>query len=205
MKHYYSNPQQRWSLSISCVRTWESSETVECVNTETITTQADSSLLPAWVNMEVHLAGTNISHEFRSQQYFPYSSPAQFIRVCFDLWPLTWLQHCECPIAKTVRLLPWGSEFVRNGGRIFGQTRTRRKTFAHGNSDTVCDVYSWRNGCLWLYIKRSTRSHVYHSKRKKLFFKICPGKHHTHRVGHHDLWPEDFLCKSVSGQAKILN
>lgn len=91
------NPQQRWSLSISCVRTWESSETVECVNTETITTQADSSLLPAWVNMEVHLEGTNISHEFRSQQYFPYCSPAQYIRVCFDLWPdLTstlWMSH----------------------------------------------------------------------------------------------------------------
>lgn len=71
MKLYHSKPQQRWSLSsIICVRALESSGTVECVNTETITTQADSSLLPAWVNIEVHLAGTNISQEFRSQQSF---------------------------------------------------------------------------------------------------------------------------------------
>lgn len=62
------------------------------------------------------------------------------------LWPLTWPDFnsmciSDQPIAMTVRLLLWGSESVRNGGWIFRQTRTRRKTFAHGNSNTICDLW----------------------------------------------------------------
>lgn len=143
------------------------------------------------------------SHEFRSQQYFPYCSPAQFIRVCFDLWP---------DLTSTLRMSHRkDSKVTALGLRVCEKWRTNLRTDTH-TQENIC-TWEQRHD-LWclqlveqmLMVVHQKVNKVYHSKRKKTyFFKICPGKHHTRRVGHHDLWPGDFLCKSMSGRAKILN